>query len=219
VPTILRPWCRGPSPCSSCWSSYSGRVTTGDWITLILAIATTIMAGATVWLGLWARREAIATVRLGDEAKHDRELAARPRLSAVWATGVPFAQIGPRTITLANAGAGSALGARYLGRVEDGHGLVSAAVDIAANEQAPVHAIHQVSPEVAERLLSWKSARGGEGQVAGVIVCTDVLGARHRFLMGGDAFALPVVIRAEGWTPGEVVPPWAEGDPAIWPLD
>jgi hypothetical protein len=78
---------------------------TGDRITLVLAFATTIMAGATVWLGFWARKEAIATVRLGDEAKRDRELAAQPRLSAFWPTSVPFALNENHAITLKNAGA------------------------------------------------------------------------------------------------------------------
>jgi hypothetical protein len=194
-------------------------VSTGDWITLILAIATTVMAGATVWLGWWARREAIATVRLGDEAKHDRELAAQPRLSVAWPASVAFMLPSKLPITVTNAGAGPALGARYLGRREDGHGLVSAAVDIVANGQFQVYPTNEVSPEVAERLLTWKSVRGGGGQVAGVMVCGNVLGGRLRFLLNRDEFGAPVVTRSERWSPGEVVPPWAEDDPAIWPLD
>jgi hypothetical protein len=191
-------------------------VNTGDRITLALAVSTAIMAGATVWLGWWARKEAIATLRLGDEAKRERELAAQPHLSALKPTGPPFA-LHPRTLT--NAGAGSALGARYIGRREDGYGLVSAAVDVGANEHVDVRPTNAVKPEVAERLVSWTATGGFSGQVTGVIVCTDVLGARHRFLLRGDAFGLPVVIRAERWTIGEPGQPWAEDDPAIWPLD
>ena len=177
------------------------------------------MAGATVWLGWWARKEAIATVRLGDEAKRDRELAAQPHLSALWPTSIPFALSENHPITLTNAGAGSALGARYVGRREDGYGLVSAAVDVGpTNTSSSIPRIRS-KPEVAERLVSWTATGGGSGQVTGVIVCSDVLGARHRFLLRGDAFGLPVVIRAERWTSGEPAQPWAEDDPAIWPLD
>jgi hypothetical protein len=194
-------------------------VSTGDWITLVLALATTVMAGATLWLGWWARKEAIATVSLAAEAKRDRELAAQPRLSASWPLSIPFALTENHPVKLTNAGAGSALGARYLGRHEAGHGLVSAAVDIPSNERVEVHPTKRVEPEVAERLVSWKASGGGAGQVTGVLICTDVLGARCRFLIIGDAFGLPVVIRAERWVTGEDVPRWAENDPAIWPLD
>jgi len=198
---------------------YSDSVSTGDWITLVLAFATAIMAAATVWLGVWARKEAIATARLGDEAKRDRELAVQPRLSALWPTSVPFTLSRDHPITLVNAGTGPALGVRYLGRPEDGTGLVSVALDLAATERKDVRAINPVKPEVAERLVSWRAASGGEGQVTAVIVCTDVLGVRYRFLLTGDAFGLPVVIRAERWRAEEPTQPWAQDDPAIWPFD
>jgi hypothetical protein len=198
---------------------YADSVNGGNWTTLVLAGATVIMAGATVWLGRWARNEAIATVRLGDESKRDRELAAQPHLSALWPTRRPFTLTESDAVFLTNAGAGPALGARYIGRREDGFGLVSAALDVAANEHVEVHPTNSVRPKVAERMVSWTARQGGDGQVAGVIVCTDVLGARHRFLLRGDAFGLPVVIRGERWASEEPTPPWAEDDPAVWPLD
>lgn len=186
-------------------------MTTQDWFTGGVALATLLMAGTTVYLGVQTRRavkaaqkEADATLALVEQARQDRELAVQPVL--VLSLEADGDDRGPQ-VQLRNLGRGPAIRTRVFrwksGAVHwNGDSFV-----VAADETYP-----PLSPKADEsyRLLQRQRGATGEHDIPGNdaspndlwAYCLDQLGNTIQFnLRTGDppVMSRPADVNRPSW--------------------
>jgi hypothetical protein len=184
----------------------------GDWVIGFTAVTTGVAAVATGTLAFFTWRlagdagdEAEATHRLADEARTDRYLAWAPVLASEF---LGHSTIGER-VRVKNIGSGPALNCVFFSE-QAGRLGVSAKFSLSSGEKREIECDRTLAIESIDYPAGIGTPLGGPlpkaTEVVRVLICSDVLGRRWRFL--------------EGWPPesvdprdGTELPNWATWSP------
>ncbi len=187
--------------------------------TVYLAVSTRKLAGETETVASQTGDEARATTKLAEQARADRELACWPQLEMISNGENRTADRGGYNVfRFRNLGTGPALGCRILAldSAERGWAMLMggslAAKDGQADGRGGLRSPDDCPWEV------FRTSREGRERADVVMMCSDILGRRFRFLVFRDSGVGDpwVSLPAEVWTPSEDGGPGWATNPDLW---